>query len=102
MKHAYSDGVRIRGTVGKKKVVDPCLSLWLFYLTINGGTAVVFFWFFYLISRYMQRTRAMAAACRCPSRGKQPFPPVYPFPTPGPARAVIVGVSPRSPSPQSA
>ena len=38
--------------------------------------------------------RAMAAACRCPSRGTSYiFPPVYPFPTPGPACAVIVGVS---------
>ena len=30
------------------------------------------------------------------------FPPVYPFPTPKPACAVIAGVSPRSPSPYSA
>ena len=45
---------------------------------------------------------AMAAACRCPSRHQLHFPPVYPFPTPGPACAVIVGVSLRSPPPQSA
>ena len=43
--------------------------------------------------------RAMAAAPSCSSRPQLNYPPVYPFPTPGPACAVIVGVSPRSPSP---
>ena len=36
------------------------------------------------------------------SKKQQPFPPVYPFPTSGPAYAVIVGVFQRSPSPYSA
>ena len=45
------------------------------------------------ISRYISARRAMAATCHCPSR-QQPFPPVYPFPTPGIALiGGIVGVS---------
>ena len=50
----------------------------------------------------MQHTRAMAAAKPLPLAGQTAFPPVYPFTTPGPASAVIVGDSLSSPSPQSA
>ena len=77
-----------------------------------------FFWFLVLnqllaIPLHAAR-RAMAAASPLPlaaisreqettnKRQSFAFPPVYPFPTPGPACAVIVGVSPRSPSPHSA
>ena len=60
-----------------------------------------FFCFDYFICNPLHAARrAMAAAPSCSSsRPQLNYPPVYPFPTPGPACAVIVGVSPRSPSP---
>ena len=59
------------------------------------------FWFVWhqlFLSRYMQPVglwqRQHAAALAIANKeNNSPFPPVYPFPTPGPACAVIVGVT---------
>ena len=65
------------------------------------GDKMKFVWFgiSYLISRYMRPEgpwqRRAADPRTNPWEQLTTFPPVYPFPTPGPACAVIVGVSQR-------
>ena len=74
--------------------------LFLLLIQINRCTSVFFYFGSFICNPLHAARWAMAAAPSCSSpRPQLNYPPVYPFPTPGPACAVIVGVSPRSHSP---